>query len=251
MNEVTGDIVPQTLTGEDMLTYFSDADFNEQPLDQEKTSANVDKALSAYIKSKPNLNDPLSKPTGIEFNWIQMKKNAPPARKIIAVASQLSRSIFIKKTVCARPTLTKELGRFLTNELSKIDVDAQVSTLNSHGFFSPANQIRISHHNITKIATSRPTESSELDRPTQVYTEDVFQDYIKHPFSTKNQKAIRKLLAARYEKLDEHGSVSSDDDDDDHHNASDSEVESTIVSPPFIAPWLTSKEMPMLTKLEG
>jgi hypothetical protein len=252
MNEVTGEIVPHSLTGEDMLSYFSDADFNKKP-DRKQTSAMIDKALSTLINSKPDLNDPLTKPTGIEFNWaLKKKNNAPTARKIIAHASQISRSIFINKTACARPTLMKELGRFLTTTLPKIDVSAQLSTLDTHGFFSPANQIKISHHKKTRVPTRGPIESSELDNPTEVYTKDVYQDYIKSPFPTQNDRAFRELLAAAYDKPDEDDSVSSDnDDDDDHPKANESEIGSTKVLPPYIAPWSTIKEMPPHTVKEG
>jgi hypothetical protein len=145
----------------------------------------------------------------------------------------------------------KELDRFLTNMLSDIDIEAQVSTLDSHGFFSTNNQMKIKHHTITKAATNSPIKPSELENPTEVYKNEVFQAYMNDPFSTENYQKIRLLLAAPYDKLDEEESDSSDSNDDKHQNANEAGGESTkVVTPPFLAPWLTSKEMPPFTKTE-
>ena len=140
VNDSTGEIVPNSLTGESLVRLFSDEEYEGKP-DRDQLAENADKELQTFIKrcsNKDNRADnPLYRPVSIELSVATpSKKKGPPtptAAQVIKHMKVISQSIFEDKLACARPSLTKELGRILSVLLNSItDVNCQLQTLFSH-----------------------------------------------------------------------------------------------------------------------
>ena len=104
--------------------------------------------------------------------------------------------------------------------LNSTDVNCQLQTLFSHGFYSSGNQIKINRRKLENSSSKLEGKflsegfvlSEGIDHP-------AIKNYIKDPFSSEHYEAVRDKFAAKYDKPDEDTS----DDDDDSSDADDNE----------------------------
>ena len=218
VNDGTGEIVPNSLTGESMVRLFSDEEYEGQP-NRDQLAKDADKELQKYIRrcnKDTQANNPLYKPVSIELGVAtpsKKKKNTPTAAQLIKNMKVISQSIFEEKLACARPSLTKELGRCLVGILNSMDLDCQLQTLTSHGFYSTDNQIKIDRRTLQKCSSKLQEQFlskglNNLD----------IKNYMQDPFSNKHHEAARVAFAAKYDTLDEDSSDDDDDSSDDDDN---------------------------------